>query len=102
MPLPAVQDQQLATALNRNEGLGGLLQKVRESQLRLQALAGLLPPALAGSVRAGPIDDTHWVLLVDHNAAAAKLRQMLPLLAEGLQAAGWSERTIRIKVLPRA
>jgi hypothetical protein len=102
MPLPAVQDQQLATALNRNESLGSLLQKVRESQSRLQALGGLLPAALAGSVRAGPIDDTHWVLLVDHNAAAAKLRQMLPLLAETLQAAGWAERTIRIKVLPRA
>ncbi|HLL20400.1 MAG TPA: DciA family protein [Rubrivivax sp.] len=102
MPLPAVQDQQLAAALSRSESLGSLLQKVRESQLRLQALADLLPTALAGSIRAGPVDDTQWVLLVDHNAAAAKLRQMLPTLTEALTAAGWAERTIRIKVLPRA
>jgi hypothetical protein len=102
MPLPAVQDQQLATALSRSETLGSLLHKVRESKLRLQAVAGLLPMALMDHIRAGPIDDTAWVLLVDHNAAAAKLRQMLPLLSEGLNAAGWPERTIRIKVLPRA
>ena len=102
MPLPAIHDQQLATALNRSESLSSLLQKVRESQARLQALSGLLPPALRASIRAGPLDDTAWVLLVDHNAAAAKLRQMLPMLSEGLNAAGWAARTIRVKVLPRA
>ena len=102
MPLPAVQDQQLGAALNRSESLGSLLQKVRESQSRLQALVGLLPPSLMESIRPGPLDDTQWVLLVDHNAAAAKLRQMLPLLAECLSTAGWPERTIRIKILPRA
>lgn len=102
MPLPAVHDQQLASALKRSETLGSLLQRVHESRARLQALAGLLPPALLGSVRAGPLDDTGWVLLVDHNAAAAKLRQMLPLLSDALTTAGWAERTIKIKVLPRA
>ena len=92
MPLPAVQDQQLAAALGRSESLSSLLQKVRGSQARLQALTGLLPPALRGSIRAGPLDDTGWVLLVDHNAAAAKLRQMLPLLTASVAAAGGAER----------
>ena len=102
MPLPAVEDQQLATALSRSESLGSLMQKVRESKLRLQAVAGMVPATLMDHIRAGPIDDTAWVLLVDHNAAAAKLRQMLPTLTAALSAAGWPERTIRIKVLPRA
>ena len=101
MPLPAIDEQQLAAALNRSEPLGGLLQRVAESRARLAAVAGLLPEGLRGSTRAGPLDDTDWVLLVDHNAGAAKLRQLLPLLAQTLAAAGWAERPIRVRVLPR-
>lgn len=102
MPLPAVKDQQLATALSRSEALGGLLQRVAESRARLETIASLLPAGLRAGTRAGPLDDAGWVLLVDHNAGAAKLRQLLPLLTQTLSAAGWAERPIRVKVLPRA
>jgi hypothetical protein len=92
----------LATALHRSEPLTGLLQRMRESQARLAAIAGLLPPGLQGEVRAGPLDDSAWVLLVGHAAAAAKVRQMLPTLQDALAAAGWPGPAIKIKVLPRA
>ncbi len=102
MALSTVHDQQLAAALGRNESLSGLLQRVRESKARLDAVGAVLSPGLRAAVRAGPLDETGWVLLADHNAAAAKLRQMLPLLTQTLAAGGWAERPIRVKVLPRA
>jgi hypothetical protein len=92
----------LAAALGSNEALTGLLARVRASQDRLNALLPLLPPALSAGMRAGPLDDQAWVLLVGHAAAAAKLRQMLPMLEAALRERGWPGPPIRIKVLPRA
>ena len=40
-----------------------------------------------------------WGLLVPHNAAAAKLRQLLPALMAALEAAGHPVPAIRVKVL---
>jgi hypothetical protein len=57
-----------------------------------------MPLALRESVRAGPLDDEGWSLLVDNAAAAAKLRQMLPELAAELLAKGWQELPIRLRV----
>lgn len=101
MSSPAPPAQALATALGRSEPLTGLLQRVRESQARLAALAGILPPGLRGDVRAGPLDEQCWVLLVPHAAAAAKLRQLTPALETALREQGWPEPPIKIKVLPR-
>jgi hypothetical protein len=92
----------LASALKHSEPLTGLLQRMRDSQARLAAVADLLPPGLQGQVRAGPLDDSAWVLLVGNAAAAAKLRQMLPTLQAALAAAGWPGPVLKIKVLPRA
>jgi hypothetical protein len=92
----------LATALDRSEPLAGLLQRVRDSKARLQALSGLLQPALLAGIRPGPLDDEAWQLLVDNAAVAAKLRQLLPALEAELRANGWSKPPIKIKVMPRA
>ena len=92
----------LASALARSEPLAGLLQRVHESRARFEAIAPLLPAALRGEVRSGPLDDAAWTLLVAHAAAAAKLRQMLPALQAALQARGWPGPAIKIKVHPRA
>ncbi len=92
----------LASALQHSEPLSGLLQRVRESQARLAVISTLLPPGLQGQVRAGPLDDSAWVLLVDNAAAAAKVRQMLPTLQDALAEAGWPGPALKIKVLPRA
>ena len=91
----------LAAALDRSEPLGGLLQRVRESRARLDAVAGLLPGPLRAGIRPGPLDGEAWVLLVDNAASAAKLRQLLPALEQALKARGWAEPPLRIKVLPR-
>ena len=70
----------------------------RESQQRLEALAGLLPAGLLRAVRAGPIDGTDWCLLVDNGASAAKLRQLVPAMAAHLRSRGYEVVTIRLKL----
>jgi hypothetical protein len=93
--------QTLASALSRSEPLTSLLQRLHQSQGRLDAMAALLPAAMRPGVRAGPLDDQAWVLLADNAATAAKLRQLLPQCQACLQQAGWPELPIRIKVRPR-
>jgi hypothetical protein len=102
MSTRAPPGQTLASALARSEPLAGLMQRLRESQVRLQAVSSLLPPGLQGEIRPGPLDDAAWVLLVANAAAAAKLRQLLPALESALRQHGWPGPPIRIKVLPRA
>ena len=92
----------IASALDRSESLSGLLRRVDASKARLAAVAGLLPQTLLGEVRAGPLDDARWVLLVPNAAAAAKLRQLLPTLDATLLQAGFNGPPTRIKVLPKA
>jgi hypothetical protein len=92
----------LSAALGRSEPLAGLMQRVRESKARFDAVAGLLPAGLQGGVRPGPLDETAWVLLVANAAASAKLRQLLPTLEDALRASGWPGPPIKIKVLPKA
>ncbi len=89
-------------ALRGSEPLVGLLQRVRDSQARLQAIAPLLPDTLRQAVRAGPLDDGGWSLLLAHSAAAAKLRQMLPQLQAELTRLGWPDVKVRLRVLPGA
>ena len=91
----------LARALDNSEPLVGLLQRVRLSQARLAAVAPLLPAGLRGEVRAGPLDDAAWVLLVSNAAAAAKLRQLLPAVTTALEKLGYVGPAVKIKVLPR-
>lgn len=88
----------LNAALQGSAPLAGLLHRIRQSQARLDAIAPLLPETLRQAVRPGPLDDAGWSLLVANSAAAAKLRQMLPQLQTGLQAAGWPTMEIRLKV----
>lgn len=89
-------------ALRNNETLGSLLQRLQASQQRMACIAPLLPAALRSSVQAGPLDETGWALLVANAASAAKLRQMLPELSAELQARGWPELPIRLRVQARA
>lgn len=78
--------------------LAKLASLARESAERLRAVEHAIPPALRPSVRPGPIDGTAWCLLVDSSAAAAKLRQLLPVLQEQLGRRGWEVTAIRLKV----
>ena len=89
----------MAQALAQSSPLAALLERVRESQARLETVRPLLPPGLADQVQPGPLDETGWTLLVPGGAAAAKLRQCLPRLQEALRSRGVAEATIRVKVL---
>jgi hypothetical protein len=88
----------LHQAAEESPTLARLAQLARESGERLKAIEPLIPPALRGSVRPGPIDGSTWCLLVDSSAAAAKLRQLLPLLQSKLEHAGWQVTAIRLRL----
>jgi hypothetical protein len=79
--------------------LARLTELVRESNDRLKAIESLLPAALRSAVKAGPIDGESWCLLVSGNAAAAKVRQLIPLIQARLLNKGWKVTSIRLKLL---
>lgn len=78
--------------------LAQLARLARESGERLKAIELLIPASLRSAVKAGPIDGDAWCLLVDNNAAAAKLRQVVPALLAHLRAGGTQVNSIRLKV----
>lgn len=78
--------------------LARLAQLARESGERFQAIETSIPVPLRAAIRPGPIEGSTWCLLVDGNAAAAKLRQLLPLLQRKLVSRGWEVTAIRLKV----
>jgi len=69
-----------------------------ESTARLQCIAPLLPSGLKTSVKAGAVDGDVWCLVVDNNAVASKLRQLLPAMQARLRSNGWETAEIRLKV----
>jgi hypothetical protein len=91
-PVPAYAAAQEAPTLAR------LTQLARESRERLDAIQSLLPAPLRPAIRPGPIEGTTWCLLVEGNAAAAKLRQLLPVLLDKLNSSGWQVTAIRLKL----
>ncbi|MDB5890472.1 MAG: hypothetical protein JWP47_1303 [Polaromonas sp.] len=86
-------------AVQNSPALGQLALLMRESSERLKAIEALLPHALRSSIKAGPIDGESWCLLVSGNAAAAKLRQLTPLIQSCLADRGWKVTSIRVKIL---
>jgi hypothetical protein len=97
---PAPPTLPLGTALSRSEPLGMLMQRLRESNDCLAAVRSLLPAGLADEVRAGPLDDKGWTLLVSGSAAAAKLRQLMPLIEAELLASRQRVVSVRVKIAP--
>lgn len=78
--------------------LAKLVAMTQDSSARLQAIQPLMPVTLRKVVQAGPIEGSCWCLLVNSNAAAAKLRQLLPAFAAHLRVKGWDVTEIRLKV----
>ena len=78
--------------------LARLAQLARESRERLEAVSFLIPVPLRPAIQAGPIEGASWCLLVQGNAAAAKLRQVLPALTAELKRRGTQVTAIRLKV----
>lgn len=78
--------------------LARLVHLARQSREMLEAVGFLIPGPLRSAVHAGPLEGASWCLLVDNNAAAAKLRQVLPALTAELHNQGAQINAIRLKV----
>jgi len=89
----------LHQAAGNSPSLARLADLVRESNHRLKAIETLIPAALRPAVKAGPVDGENWCLLVNGNAASAKVRQLIPLLQSSLLRQGWKVKSIRLKIL---
>ena len=92
----------LHQAAEESPTLARLVDRVRASSSRLDAIRSALPAPLRASVQAGPMEDGQWCVLVSSNAVAAKLRQLLPALQLQLEAKGLGVSSIRIKVQARS
>jgi hypothetical protein len=88
----------LQQATRNSETLNRLCELASESAQRLQAIQPLLPLGLRASVHPGPIEGPVWCLLLDNNAVAAKIKQLLPSLQAHLRSKGWEVNAIRLKV----
>jgi len=86
--------------MRSSPALSRLVDRLRESNAMFATILPLLPPALSASVRPGPLDEAGWSLLSANAAVAAKLRQLVPRLEEGLRHSGHAVAEIRIKVQP--
>ena len=89
----------LHQAVGESPSLARLTELVRESNQRLKAIEALIPTTLRPAIKAGPIDGENWCLLVSGNAAAAKIRQLIPLIQASLLRQGWKVASIRLKIL---
>ncbi|SFM21018.1 DciA family protein [Variovorax sp. OV329] len=81
--------------------LAALAERARDSAERLRAVEDLIPREMRAGMQPGPVEDDEWCVLVGSNAAAAKLRQMAPMLVGRLRMRGWQVKTVRIKVRSR-
>jgi hypothetical protein len=86
-------------AADNSPSLARLAELVRESSSRLKDIESLIPQALRPAIQAGPIDGETWCLLISSNAAAAKVRQLLPLIQTRLFDKGWKVTSVRLKIL---
>jgi len=92
------------TVLEATEGsptLAGLAARARDASERLAAVQDLIPPDMRPAIQAGPAEGDVWCMLVHGSAAAAKLRQLAPMLQARLKSRGWEVATIRLKVTTR-
>jgi hypothetical protein len=88
-----------AEALENSVALGQVAKRIAASNHYFAAVKAHLPPALRAAVRAGPLDDKSWCLLVTSSATAAKLKQLLPLLKLQLSLQNIEVPLIRVKIL---
>lgn len=98
MPAHVQPAMPLADALNASEPLARLAERLRESARRFDCVAVALPATLRAHARPGPLDPHGWTLLADDAAAAAKLRQLVPLFEARLAEHGFAALPLRVKV----
>ncbi|MEY3782812.1 MAG: hypothetical protein RIS97_990 [Pseudomonadota bacterium] len=85
-------------ATKESPTLAKLIDLSRESNAMLQSIQPFIPSTLRPAIKAGPVDGTTWCLIVEGNAAVAKLRQLLPRFQAHLLSTGKQITDIRLKV----
>ena len=98
MPAHAQPALPLADALQASEPLARLAERLRESKRRFDCIAPVLPNGLAAHAQPGPVDAHGWTVLAANAAVAAKLRQLVPLLAARLVEHKFDDLPLRVKV----
>lgn len=88
----------LEQAAGAAPSLAALQERIRESQRCMERIQHLIPASMRRHVKAGPIEEAEWCLLVGNAAASTKLRQLLPTLLLTLAREGSQVSAIRIKV----
>ncbi|AMM23830.1 hypothetical protein [Variovorax sp. PAMC 28711] len=91
----------LQQAAHESPTLASLLARARDASERLKAVEELIPVDMRAALQPGPAEGDVWCVLVTGSAAAAKLRQLSPMLVTRLKSRGWDVATIRIKVQAR-
>jgi hypothetical protein len=89
--------QGVADFLRAHDRMAALLPVAERLAALERDCAALLPVAYSAS-RVLHLDDGHLLLAVSNAALAAKLKQQLPKLQDGLAKRGWQVNVIRIKV----
>jgi len=89
----------LEQAVDSAPSLALLQQYLRDSQRYLEWIQPALPSGIRALVKAGPIRDTEWCLLVSNASVSTKVRQLLPTMLTVLTQNGAQVSAIRIKVL---
>ena len=79
--------------------LGQLMRQVELSQACASSIAKLVPAPLRQQLSYGALEDGQWCILVRSNAAAAKLRQLLPLFLAQLQQQGFAVQGIKLRLV---
>ena len=88
----------LEQAAQSSPTLSQLVRQAREANARMKAIEPLLPPGLRNSIQPGPIQGSTWSLILKNNAAASKVRYLLPALEAHLRTKGWNVQRIRLRV----
>jgi len=78
--------------------LAQLKARMALSERCLAHILPLIPIGMRSQVKAGPIEDDQWCLVVGSVAASSKLRQLLPAVQASLSSHGFAVSAIRIKV----
>ncbi len=86
--------------LQRHDGAAGLLPAAQRILELRQDLLALIPASLRETCEVSGFDDEVVAVRVSSAGAAAKLRQTLPRVRDGLLDRGWKVSAIRIRVQP--
>ncbi len=93
-----------STVFTMEEAVGAapVLTQLRDrlalSERCLSIVLPVIPVTLRSNIKAGPIENDQWCLLVGSAAASTKLRQLLPAIQATLSNHGINMTAIRIKV----